>query len=89
MCPQPFTRISIIEDGRVSPCCTDSNLDLIVGDLKKQSLLEIWESKEMQNVRKLHSDGKYHKLEACRNCDVAINGDKGIQTPYEEFGPTL
>lgn len=89
VCQQPFTRLAIIEDGRVSPCCTDSNLDLIVGDLTKQSLLEIWESKEMQNVRKLHSDGEFYKLRACRNCDVALNGDKGIQTPYKEFGPTL
>jgi radical SAM protein with 4Fe4S-binding SPASM domain len=89
VCQQPFTRIAIIEDGRVSPCCTDSNLDLIVGDLNKQTLLEIWESKKMQNVRKLHSDGEYYKLKACKNCDVAINGDKGIETPYDEFGPTL
>ena len=42
----------------------------------------------MQNVRKLHSDGEYYKLKACKNCDVAINGDKEGR-PYYGAGDHL
>lgn len=89
VCQQPFTRLSIIEDGRVSPCCLDHQTEMVVGDLKSQSLLEIWKSKEMEEFRTIHKNGKFFEIPTCKNCEVAINGDEGISTPYEKFGPTV
>lgn len=88
-CQQPFTRLSIIEDGRVSPCCVDYKLDMIVGNVKDQTLLEIWNSKNMEKIRSIHKSGQFFTLSTCKNCEMAINGDEGIRTPYEKFGPTL
>jgi len=89
VCQQPLTRLSIIEDGKVSPCCVDYKLEIVVGDLKEQSLLEIWNSEKMQKIRKIHKDGLFYTLSPCKNCEMAINGDEGIITPYEKFGPTI
>ena len=89
VCQQPFTRLSIIEDGRVSPCCLDHQTEMIVGDLKSQTLLEIWKSEKMKEFRAIQKNGRFYEISTCKNCEVAINGDEGIVTPYEKFGPTL
>jgi len=89
VCHQPFTRLAILEDGRVSPCCVDYDQELIVGDLTKQSLKEVWESAELNKIREIQRDGKFYKLSTCANCEKAINADKGIQTPIETIEPTI
>lgn len=89
VCQQPFTRLSIIEDGRVSPCCIDYKLDLVIGDLNRQTLAEIWMSNKMEHIRKIHREGKFYTIPTCRNCEMAINGDEGRLTPYERYGPTI
>ena len=50
-CQQPFTRISIAEDGIVSPCCLDNEFDLSVGNVKTKSITDLWKSKEMEMIR--------------------------------------
>lgn len=89
VCQQPFTRLSIIEDGTVSPCCVDYKLEIVVGNIKEQSLKEIWESDKMKDFRGIHKSGNFYKVSPCKNCEMAINGDEGIITPYEKFGPTI
>jgi len=89
VCHQPFTRLSIIEDGRVSVCCVDHDLGLVVGDVSKQSLQEIWESARLVKIRELQKNGEFYKLSACANCEKAINADEGLQTPLEKLEPTI
>ena len=89
VCQQPFTRLSIIEDGRVSPCCMDYNQELIVGDLTKQSLKEIWESDELVHFRKIQKEGKFYTIPTCAGCDMAVNADEGKQTPIQKLEPTI
>ncbi len=56
-------------DGIVFPCCWSYN-SLPVGDLKTQSLDEIWNSPEMVALRKKHVDGSAHQIPTCRNCSL-------------------
>lgn len=89
VCHQPFTRLSIIEDGRVSPCCLDYDQDLMVGDLSKQTIKEVWNSEKLENIRKTLRDGEFYKISRCACCEKAINGDQGIDTPLENLEPTI
>lgn len=89
ICQQPFTRLAIIEDGTVSPCCLDHTLELSMGSVKEKSLKEIWDSEEMKKFREIHRSGKFYEIPRCRNCEMAINGDEGIPTQFERYGPTL
>ena len=89
VCPQPFTRLCIIEDGTVSPCCVDYSQNLAVGNINEKSLLDIWESDEMENIRKHMTDGKFYEIDTCKNCEIATNSDEGILAPSEKFGPTI
>ena len=41
----------ILWDGRVVPCCRDSDAALELGDLNVQSLEEIWKGAEVKRLR--------------------------------------
>lgn len=69
-CPQPFQRLVIGRDGRVSPCCADWNQKYIVGDVNEDSLLTIWNGKRMTNMRKIQNDVELDKIDICKNCYV-------------------
>jgi len=44
-------------DGRVVPCCYDFDGAMVVGDLKEQSLAEIWNGLRYQTLRGMELDG--------------------------------
>ncbi|MDA1470451.1 SPASM domain-containing protein [Brachyspira hyodysenteriae] len=41
---------------------------LIIGDVRKQSLKEIWNSDKMNEFRILHLKGKRFENDVCKNC---------------------
>ncbi len=88
VCHQPFTRLSIIEDGRVSPCCIDYDQELIIGDVNKQSLKSIWKSKQLNDIRETSKKGEFYKMPACATCEKAVNADQGIHMINENKEPT-
>lgn len=49
ICKLPFTDISIKRDGRVRVCCYNEK---ILGDLNTQTLEEIWNGAEYQELRR-------------------------------------
>lgn len=49
-CSVPFTTLQLEPDGKVT-CCRQKGSDFFVGDLKKNSLLEIWNGRQMQEWR--------------------------------------
>lgn len=51
VCYAPWHVMSITWDGLVVPCCMDYNNFYILGDIKKQSLAQIWNSDAMQAFR--------------------------------------
>jgi len=67
-CMIPLYEMSINSNGKVSPCCDDADESLVIGDINKQSLLEIWHSEKMKNVRDLTTSGKLDELTNCANC---------------------
>jgi len=57
-------------DGQVFPCCY-MYADAPVGDLKKQSLREVWNSPGMISLREAHLHGDLRAYPACANCQGA------------------
>lgn len=69
-CAAPFTTLQIRPDGKVYPCCTMyatydkfEHSNLCVGDLRLQSLEEIWLGSEFEIIRNNLKAGK-----PCINC---------------------
>ncbi len=60
-------------DGRVFPCCQSYSLDgAPVGDLRTESLPEIFNSDEMRRLRRLHAKGRGAEIEMCSRCSTPI-----------------
>lgn len=68
-CPFPFYTMVIHSDLRVSPCCVDWDKQLIVGDLKTQSLHDIWNSPQWEALRIAHLNHRRGEIPGCRNCN--------------------
>lgn len=67
-CLQAHVRMMVHWDGRVAPCCPAIKNDLFIGDLKKDSLLDIFNSIAAKNLRKDLVSGEAFKLDPCRTC---------------------
>jgi len=61
-CPRLYDYVYVTIDGKVTPCCALPRM--IVGDLNKESLDEIWRGKKMNEFRRNHE-------KICRNCTAA------------------
>jgi radical SAM protein with 4Fe4S-binding SPASM domain len=60
-------------DGRVFPCCQSYSLDgAPVGDLREQLLEEIFNSGEMQRLRRAHAEGRAAEIDMCSRCSTPI-----------------
>jgi len=73
-CQQPWQRLFIHNTGEVSPCCTFFSSELSVGNVKNDSLYDLWNGVSMTSLRKLHKDGKYAENEWCKKCVNATCG---------------
>ena len=66
-CSLLWESVVIQYDGMVVPCCRDYDSKYILGDLKKQSLDEIWNGPAMLKLRREHLEGNYDNV-LCKNC---------------------
>jgi radical SAM protein with 4Fe4S-binding SPASM domain len=60
----------IKQDGTVVPCCQDVNGVLAIGNVREQSLGEIWNGEKMQRLRRLHLEGRQAEIPLCRGCNM-------------------
>jgi len=51
-CYEPWTGLTVLADGTVVPCCNDYAGRLPLGDLKTQSLGEVWNAEPMRALRR-------------------------------------
>jgi MoaA/NifB/PqqE/SkfB family radical SAM enzyme len=67
-CPLPFYAMSINAHGLVTACClpaSKANTQLIIGDLRKQTVKEIWEGTPLNDVRKMLLEDRTQ----CKSCE--------------------
>lgn len=76
-CGRPWkTPLQIQVDGTINMCCFDFNGKLLLGDLKKSSLKEIFKSPMFNKIADCHTKGSYEGSGLiCENCDQR-NEDK-------------
>lgn len=82
-CPYPFYSFSINSDGLVSVCFLDWGRKMIVGDVKEQSVQEIWDGKQMRSYRKMFLEGKRKQHQTCGNCGQMTHGLPDNIDPYK------
>jgi radical SAM protein with 4Fe4S-binding SPASM domain len=68
-CSFPFKQLVITNEKKVLPCCTFWGEEMPLGELKNaKDLKKYWTGDQINKLREVHKDGKYHELEICRNC---------------------
>lgn len=69
-CEYPWTSLTVMADGNVVPCTQISNNEIVLGNIKDNSLEEIWNGKKYEEFRKMHISGKFPSNHKCKkNCD--------------------
>lgn len=57
-------------NGDFSLCCADYGRKLLLGNVKNQTINQIWTSKKVKHYRQLHLQGKYDQIPGCKDCDT-------------------
>jgi MoaA/NifB/PqqE/SkfB family radical SAM enzyme len=57
-------------DGTVVPCCVDLAGDMPIGDLKKESMMEVWNGPLLTDLRKKLAGRRYLEVPLCSGCDI-------------------
>lgn len=72
-CILPFKQMIVRPDGKVSLCCNDAVGKYTLGDLNKESLLDVWYGPKFTMVRKSLYEGR-KEWGNCRLCDSFTMG---------------
>lgn len=81
-CPYIFYAISINSDGSASLCFLDWAHKLLVGDVRNQSVKEIWNSPELFQHQINHLRGKRKENVVCEQCGQLSHGQPDNIDPY-------
>lgn len=58
----------ILWDGKITTCCVDYQGKGIIGDIKEESIANIWQGNILKNIRMAHLKGKYNTIPLCSRC---------------------
>lgn len=64
--------ISILWDGRVNLCCMDPEGQVVLGDVKENTLSEIFHGELPTHYREMHNQGRFSELPLCKDCNMNI-----------------
>ncbi len=67
-CYRPWLTFTVLWDGRVSLCCADFDAKVVLGDLRTQTIAEVWNSDAFRAVRRAHLD--HGGPDLCQGCDL-------------------
>ena len=68
-CQLPFNRYHLTAEGYLTACCVDYELDLVFGNIKEDSLKNIWNNDTVQKLRDKHIKDELSGL----LCDQCMN----------------
>ena len=78
-CISPFSSLEILHDGTVPLCGCDYTLTVNLGNVKNESLKNIWNSEKFKKIRDHHASGNRNEIPICVGCEV---WDKKIKTVH-------
>ncbi len=67
-CRMLWTELTVFWDGRVVPCANVYEPDNLLGDLRTQTLDEVWNGPPIQALRRAHLADRVAHIPVCRSC---------------------
>ena len=72
-CTQLWKWMVVYWDGSVVLCCADMFSQAIVGDLKSNSIAEVWNGSQMKGHRDQMINRKRFEVAICQDCDIHLS----------------
>jgi len=72
ICPFVFMYLHFNWDGTTSPCTLDWPKKVVVGNVKENSVKEIWHSERWRKLQIAMLNGDRDKIDFCRNCSAPM-----------------
>ena len=69
-CSQLWANMTVNWEGKVVLCCVDMESRVILGDLTKDSIIDIWQGLQIKQVRKMAKQRRRKEMVLCRDCDL-------------------
>jgi radical SAM protein with 4Fe4S-binding SPASM domain len=68
ICSSLWQMLMISHDGSIMPCLQDYNHELILGNLKTDTIKQCWNSEKLNKMRERHLKNRWHEISMCRRC---------------------
>ncbi len=68
-CANLWEKLTIDWDGDAVLCCDDWSHSVILGNLKKDSIKDIWNGEKLREIREFHKKREFYKIPLCKNCN--------------------
>ena len=79
ICQYPWERIVVAFNGNAQ-CCTGWNADdIILGNIRDNTIYEMWHSDLMNKIRDIHAGSRRMELNSCANCRHGSKGEPNIE----------
>ncbi|MFC2035020.1 radical SAM/SPASM domain-containing protein [Chloroflexota bacterium] len=85
VCPYVFYSLSINSDGSASACFLDWSRKIIIGNVKTESVTNIWKGSRLLNYQKIFLMGKRKEHAVCGNCGQMSHGQPDDIDRYAEM----
>lgn len=70
LCPNPWKRLNLSWDGRLSACCIDFEMQLDYGQYIPGNLKELWQNDRINKIRDDMLKREFEPNSMCKNCDL-------------------
>ena len=81
-CSQLWANIVVNWEGKVVLCCVDMESNVILGDLKESSIMDVWQGSQIKQIREMTIQRRRKEMVLCRNCDL-LQGWQYLKNYYE------
>jgi radical SAM protein with 4Fe4S-binding SPASM domain len=70
-CDRPMDQAVITSNGNMLLCCRDWHEEIILGNIKSDTIYNIWHNNKTKAIQKSISKQEYNKISLCRKCSMA------------------
>ena len=67
-CSRVWRTFTVLSNGNAVLCCLDYEGKVVLGDVNKASIFEIWNNKSYKKIRLLHETAQQDEITICKNC---------------------
>lgn len=72
VCTMIFTSLIVTSSGEVVACCADWKKKYVIGDLRRQTIQDIWNGEPLRRLRIINLLKQRHQHDLCRDCNIPM-----------------